>query len=76
MDSDLKKFNLYDSSHKIDFPPKEGYDQTPAKSLMVSHIPQGDVDKVKQHQTDYMQTFKGHDALANKPRRAHCLHFG
>ena len=79
MDSDVKKFNSFQTSHKLDFPPKETLRASSGKlrgNPMKSYIPQGDREKAPQPLSDYRDRYRGHDARFFTPDKVIPLNLG
>ena len=74
MDSDFSKFKEYDTSHKVDFAPRQGKPAEQAMHTSQSFIPQGDPDKVRDTLSIYNDKYRPYDTLTAKPKRAECLH--
>lgn len=79
MDRDMSKFDSFNTSHMLDFYPKEfqGIPKSmPKENPMESFIPQGDKEKALNPVSDYRDRFKGHDARTTKPDKAPSMHQG
>lgn len=77
MDSDVSKFNSFQTSHNLDYTPKSyGTKPTFHREEYRTVIPQGDREKMEAPISDYRDRFTGHDTSTIKMYKAPSNHYG